>query len=119
MGGAAALLGTVLQTRPVLYIPRGTVEVFARSRTRPRAIQLILEQVAREPQDQPLHAAIAHADALQEAEDLQLLSCCLSFLIRDARRLGRRPLGFHTSYDRQSRSDATPQAVRVTALIAS
>jgi DegV family protein with EDD domain len=71
MGGAAALLGTMLQIRPVLYIPRGTVEVFARPRTRPRAIQLILEQMAGEPQEQPLHAAIAHADALQEAEDLR------------------------------------------------
>ena len=71
MGGATALLGTMLQIRPVLYIPHGTVEVFARPRTKPRAIQLILEQMAGEPQDQPLHAAIAHADALQEAEELR------------------------------------------------
>ena len=72
MGGAAALMGNLLQIRPVLYMPQGTVEVFARPRTKPRAIQLILEQIAEEPQDRPLHAAIAHADVLDEAEELRL-----------------------------------------------
>jgi DegV family protein with EDD domain len=71
MGEGAALLGTMLQIRPVLYMPRGTVEVFARPRTKPRAIRLILQQMAEQPQDRPMHAAIAHADVQQEAEDLQ------------------------------------------------
>jgi DegV family protein with EDD domain len=71
MGGATALMGTLLQIRPVLYLPRGTVEVFARPRTKPRAIQLILEQMAKQPRDRPMHAAIVHADVRQEAEDLQ------------------------------------------------
>jgi DegV family protein with EDD domain len=71
MGGAAALMGTLLQIRPVLYIPRGTVEVFARPRTKPRAIQLILQQMAEQPPDRPMHAAIAHADVQEEAEDLR------------------------------------------------
>ena len=71
MGGAAALMGTVLQIRPVLYIPQGTVEVFARPRTKPRAIQLILQQMAKQPPDRPMHAAIAHADVQEEAEDLR------------------------------------------------
>jgi DegV family protein with EDD domain len=71
MGGAAALLGTLLQIRPVLYLPLGTVEVFARPRTKPRAIQLILQQMAEQPQDRPMHAGVAHADVRQEAEDLR------------------------------------------------
>jgi DegV family protein with EDD domain len=71
IGGGAALLGSVLQVRPVLYIPRGKVEVFARPRTKPRAIQLILEQMAQQPQDRPMHAAIVHADVQGEAEALQ------------------------------------------------
>ena len=72
MGGATALMGTLLQVRPVLHIPRGTVEVFARPRTKPRAIQLILQQMAKQPQNRPMHAAIAHADVRQEAEELRL-----------------------------------------------
>jgi DegV family protein with EDD domain len=71
MGGAAALLGDVLQVRPVLYLPQGTVEVFARPRTKPRALGLILEQMAQQPQDRPMHAAVVHADVPQEAEDLR------------------------------------------------
>jgi DegV family protein with EDD domain len=71
MGGVAALLGEMLQVRPVLYLPRGTVEVFARPRAKPRAIQLMLQQMAGQPQDRPMHAAIAHADVRQEAEDLR------------------------------------------------
>jgi len=71
MGGAAALLGNMLQIRPVLYMPRGTVEVFARPRTKPRAIEVILQQMAEEPPDRPMHAAIAHADVQEEAEELR------------------------------------------------
>ena len=71
MGGAAALLGNMLQIRPVLYMPRGTVEVFARPRTKPRAIQVILQQMAEQPPDRPMHAAIAHADVLEEAQELR------------------------------------------------
>jgi DegV family protein with EDD domain len=71
MGGAAALLGDMLQLRPVLYIPQGTVEVFARPRTKPRAIQLILQEMDKLPRDRPIHAAITHADVPDEAEDLR------------------------------------------------
>jgi DegV family protein with EDD domain len=71
MGGATALLGTLLQVRPVLHMPRGTVEVFARPRTKPRAIQVILEEMAKLPKDQAMHAAIAHADVKGEAEALR------------------------------------------------
>ena len=71
MGGAAALLGNMLQIRPVLYMPRGTVEVFARPRTKPRAMQVILQQMAEQPPDRPMHAGIAHADVLEEAEGLR------------------------------------------------
>jgi DegV family protein with EDD domain len=71
IGGAAALMGNLLQIRPVLYLPQGTVEVFARPRTKPRAIQVILERMAEEPQDRPMHAGIAHADVQGEAEELR------------------------------------------------
>lgn len=71
MGATAALLGDMLQVRPVLYLPRGRVEVLARPRTKRRAIRLILREMAKLPWDRPMHAAIAHADVLPEAEDLR------------------------------------------------
>jgi DegV family protein with EDD domain len=71
MGGAAALMGNLLQIRPVLYLPQGTVEVFARPRTKPRAIQVILQSMAEVLPDRPMYAGIAHADVREEAEDLQ------------------------------------------------
>jgi DegV family protein with EDD domain len=71
VGAGAALLGTMLQIRPVLYIPAGVVEVYARPRTKQRAVELILEQMAQQPPERPMHAAIAHADVPDEAEDLR------------------------------------------------
>jgi fatty acid-binding protein DegV len=52
-------------------MPQGTVEVFARPRTKPRAIQVILKQMAEQPPERPMHAAIAHADVQAEAEGLR------------------------------------------------
>ena len=71
IGGAAALLGSMLQVRPVLYMPQGVVEVFARPRTKRRAIELMLQQMAKQPADRPMHAAITHADVQDEAEELR------------------------------------------------
>jgi DegV family protein with EDD domain len=67
----AAWLGDLLEVRPVLFMPRGTVEVFTRRRTKHRAIECMLEQIAAQPRDRPLHAAIAHADVPEEAEELR------------------------------------------------
>jgi DegV family protein with EDD domain len=71
IGGAAALLGSMLQFRPVLYMPHGVVEVFARPRTKRRAVELMLQQMAEQPEGRPMHAAIAHADVPDEAEELR------------------------------------------------
>ena len=71
IGGAAALMGTLLQIKPVLHLPDGRIEVLARPRTKRRAIQRILKQIEEEAGDRPLHAAVFHADVPQEAEDLR------------------------------------------------
>jgi DegV family protein with EDD domain len=71
IGGAAALMGTVLQIKPVLHLPDGRIEVLAKPRTKRRAIQRILKQIEAEAGDRPLHAAVFHADVPQEAEDLR------------------------------------------------
>jgi DegV family protein with EDD domain len=71
IGGAAALLGTVLQIKPILYLTDGHVDVFAKPRTKSRAISLMLRQMAEVAQGRPIHAAILHADVPLEAEILR------------------------------------------------
>ena len=71
IGGAAALAGTVLRIKPMVYVAEGTVNAFAKPRTMSRAIQLMLDQMAKVAENLTLHAAILQADAPEEAEDLR------------------------------------------------
>ena len=71
IGGAAALVGMVLQIKPVLYVADGHVDVYAKPRTKSRAIRIMLERMAEQAADRPLHAAILHADVREEAEALR------------------------------------------------
>ena len=71
VGGAAALAGTMLKIKPMVYVAGGTVNAFAKPRTMPRAIQLMLEEMARKAEDLTLHVSVLHADASDEAEELR------------------------------------------------
>jgi DegV family protein with EDD domain len=71
IGGAAALLGTLLQIKPVLYVADGHVDVFAKPRTKNKAVQIMLQQIAEQADSRPLHVAVLHADAPEEAETLR------------------------------------------------
>ncbi len=71
IGGAATLLGTMLQIKPVLYLGNGHVDVFAKPRTKRRAITLMLQQMAELADGQPLHVGILHAGVPEEAEALR------------------------------------------------
>jgi DegV family protein with EDD domain len=71
IGGAAALLGTVLQIKPVLYLADGHVDVFAKPRTRSKAIRAMLDHMADRVDGQPLHVAVLHAGVPEEAEELR------------------------------------------------
>jgi DegV family protein with EDD domain len=78
IGGAAAVMGTMLQIKPVVHVADGYVDLFARPRTKAKAIQLILKQMAehaaeteRDRPDAQFHAAILHADVPEEAEALR------------------------------------------------
>jgi DegV family protein with EDD domain len=48
IGGAEALLGTLLQIKPVLYIREGQVEVLTKVRTWKRAVERILQEMPRD-----------------------------------------------------------------------
>lgn len=71
IGGAATLLGTVLQIKPVLYVADGHVDVFAKPRTKPKAVRIMLEQMKERAMGRAVHAAILHADVPEEAEQLR------------------------------------------------
>jgi DegV family protein with EDD domain len=76
IGGAATLLGTMLQIKPVLYVADGHVDVFARPRTLTKALGVMLQQMAERIQrvghaPRPLHVAILHAAEPEKAEALR------------------------------------------------
>jgi DegV family protein with EDD domain len=71
IGGAAALLGSVLKVKPVLTIVDGQVDVFEKVRTQKRALdrlrQLVSEQITPEGRG---YLTIMHADAADDAQEL-------------------------------------------------
>jgi DegV family protein with EDD domain len=70
MGAAAALMGNAIQLKPIVHIVDGQVAPLARPRTRRRATQAMLDIMAEEVADQPVHAAVLHADSVEEAQRL-------------------------------------------------
>ena len=68
IGGAAALAGAMLRIKPLVYVAGGTVQPLAKPRTMSRAMQLMLDEMAKRAGDLALHAAVLHADSPDEAE---------------------------------------------------
>jgi DegV family protein with EDD domain len=71
IGGAAALLGSALQFKPIIHLIDGQVEPYAKPRTRGRATQTLLNIMAEQVGTRPVHAAVLHADSLHDAEELR------------------------------------------------
>jgi DegV family protein with EDD domain len=71
VGGAVALVATLLEIRPVLCLTDGHIEVLVKTRTKRKALQSILERMAAKVNGRPLHAAIFHADAPAEGEEFR------------------------------------------------
>ncbi|MBO8170072.1 MAG: DegV family protein [Thermoanaerobacteraceae bacterium] len=73
IGGARALLGTVLQIKPILYI-RGEIDVFQKIRTRKKAINRMLAELDEFMQRTDVSKArvgVIHVDCREEAEKLK------------------------------------------------
>ena len=70
IGGAAALLGSVLRVKPILTFVDGQIDAFEKVRTHKRMVerlkQLVREQIAPEQG----YLSLMHADALDEAQAL-------------------------------------------------
>jgi DegV family protein with EDD domain len=64
IGGARALLGSVLNIKPILEVRDGTVEPLDRVRTFPRALDRLVDEVSRSAAEWGGHARamVAHAD---------------------------------------------------------
>jgi DegV family protein with EDD domain len=70
LGGASALLGSILQIRPVLYLNGGRVAVLDKVRTWTKAVSRIVEEVKQH--NNPVHIGVVHISAPEEAEKLRL-----------------------------------------------
>jgi DegV family protein with EDD domain len=74
IGGAAALVGTLLQIKPILYFNRkkkGMIDVFEKVRTREKGANGILEEMSKEYLQNPeLRVAVVEVGAKDLGEDL-------------------------------------------------
>lgn len=71
IGGASALLGSVLQIKPILCVRDGRVDQYDRERTQHRALMRLKEITIEQcPKDGNGLLSIMHADAAEEAEAL-------------------------------------------------
>ena len=71
IGGAKALLGEMLQIKPILKMENGQVEPCEQQRTKRRAVARLIEIVEHEcPKGSQSHLCVMQADALDEARAL-------------------------------------------------
>lgn len=71
IGGGARFLGTALQLKPILEVRDGRLEAVERVRTRSKALARMLELVQERIAGRtPLHLAVLHANAKEEAQAL-------------------------------------------------
>lgn len=71
IGGAQALLGTLVQVKPILTIANGRAEPFEKQRTKIRALARLKELVKTEcPPDRDCHLTVMHGAAVEEATTL-------------------------------------------------
>lgn len=71
IGKAAALLGVALRMKPILILNQSNVDVLAKPRTCSRAIQAMLDEMARRVDGRPIHVAVLHADAIEAVDALR------------------------------------------------
>jgi DegV family protein with EDD domain len=93
IGGAQALLGTLLNIKPVLEMRGGRIEAVEKVRTKQKAVQHMLDVVAERLKGKPsIRLAVTHANAEREAlsllesgrarlDPVETLSCPLSPVI--------------------------------------
>jgi len=72
IGGATALLGSLIQIKPILHLDKGRIEPLDKVRSRGKAMDRLMEIVAeRAGSAASLHASVIHAQAQEEGEALR------------------------------------------------
>jgi DegV family protein with EDD domain len=72
IGGASRFLGTALGLKPLLHLNDGHVDALEKIRTKRKAIDRMLELAGEYINGKPVHIAVIHAAAPEEAEALKL-----------------------------------------------
>ncbi len=71
IGGAAALVGSILQVKPILTLKNSQVETFEKQRTQHKAIRRIVELTLQDcPKGPGTYLSVMHGDSLEEARAL-------------------------------------------------
>jgi DegV family protein with EDD domain len=71
MKGSQALLGSLLDIKPVLWLNRGQIELWTRARGKKKAVAAMLDECVKAmPAGEPVHALIFEAAAAEEAEEM-------------------------------------------------
>jgi DegV family protein with EDD domain len=81
IGGAQALMGSMLAIKPLLHLYEGRVEPLEKVRSKGKAVERLVEVMAERLQGRPAHVAILHSAIPQEAEALRAqitarFTCC-------------------------------------------
>ena len=71
IGGAEALLGSVLSIKPLLQVANGRVEPLDKVRTRGKGIERMVDLFKKECAGRPVHCTVINAIAPEEAEQLR------------------------------------------------
>lgn len=68
LSGAQALIGSLLQVKPILHFNEKVIEPFEKIRTRKKAMRRIVDMLKEDAKKMPLEAAIIHANRPEDAE---------------------------------------------------
>lgn len=71
IGGAQALLGGLLNIKPILHVEGGRVEPLERVRTRRKAMERLVELGVEGSRGRPVQIVVGHGDAEEDAETLR------------------------------------------------
>ena len=71
MPKVAAWAGSLLKVKPIAQLVRGEIGLVEKVRTSPRAMERLVEIVKQRVAEDPVHVAIFHAQAAEEAEELK------------------------------------------------
>lgn len=71
LSNGAALLGNLLNIKPILYFNEGVIEVYEKIRTEKKAIKRLVDILKEETKDGAYQIAIIHANCLEKAQSFQ------------------------------------------------